>query len=426
MTKCGYQGSGLEVRERGDRRPNDPDMRKRIKLWAAAMSLAGLSTIAPAGPVFGQEQNIFTMTPAPGASTSPGNDYFLIQAKPGETVQQEVAIRNESSSPITVQLVAVDARTGPVGGVSYNLPEEPRVKVGSWVGLQNTEVTLSGGQSVTVPFSVAIPADAGPGDHLGGITAFIPQTEPAAAATGTGASIVVKTRRVVAVQVVLPGGRGPHLVIDGVEPAARADGLWMEILTTHDGHKLTRGTGFIELKSESFRKDFQLDTFVPATSIRYPIKWTSENRIGRFTGHVEIHYDGLVAVWDGSFEVGQQVAEELKDRQVEDSPGASAEKPSGSIPLTTGLAIGFGFGLVIAFLVFIIFRRRRKKEEEEDQKPEQLPPPAQPAPRPATKKASSPKAIRHAPKPRPKQTAGSRSSGRSTESRKRRETAKSG
>lgn len=336
------------------------EMRKVIVIMILAASLV-TPTVAQA------QESDFTVQPGPGSATSERGDYFVVPMQPGGSSRQTVALRNDSSSPIEVRLAAVDARTGPIGGVSYDLVGESLQRVGAWISLEDDSVTIPPGGQTVVGFSIAVPTEVAPGQHVGGLAIWRPEDEsPEPSQTGTGASIIVKTRRVLAVQVELPGGIGPHLTITNVEPAARPDGLYLEIAIDHDGHKLTRGNGFIELASDSFRRDFLLDTFVPGTSIRYPIKWAEAAKTGRFRGHVEIHYDGLVAVWDGDVEMNQQVQEELEERLVNPEAESSSGGVLAGLPVwAVPAALGF-WVLAVPIFFFLFFWRRKKKEEKSE------------------------------------------------------------
>jgi len=321
-----------------------------------ALTLGGVLLAAAAQPGLAgaQEEPRFLVAPGRGAQTAPGGGYFLLDAQPGHTVEQSIGVRNDSESPIDLRLVPVDATTGPLGGVSYGLEQEDRRAVGTWIQLERDKVTLDPGASKTIPFSISIPAGAAPGEHVGGISVFVPAEEEGLGPTETGAAVVVRSRRIVAVQVQLPGGDPAHIDIQGVEAAARPDGLYLEVLVANDGGDLTKGTGLIELPDEGFSRELSIDTFLPGTAIRYPVKWSTEPRQGTFAGSVHIQYGGKHAIWEGTFVVGEHTREELADRQV----GADGAPSS---PLILGILIGAAMAAVL-FVMLTLLRRRSRSE----------------------------------------------------------------
>lgn len=320
----------------------------KIVLLAAVAALLAVATAMPASAQ--QPDPEFVAEPAPDSQTR-GEGYFVIAAEPGERVSQAVYLRNDSSRPLTLNLSAVDATTGPVGGASYELPNDPRDAVGAWIALERTSITLGAGKGAEVPFELEVPSDATTGEHLGGIAVWAPAKEEnveAAPAGEAGASVSFQTRRIIAVQVNLPGPAEPLLVITGVTPAARPDGVYLEIGIENQGDALTKGEGTITLPDEGFERDFSIDTFVPATAIAYPIQWTVAADNGTYAAAVEISYDGKTATWNGEFTLGEAVQDELAQRQTN-------RPPRDWLPIITMAAFALALGAVL-----LLLRERRR------------------------------------------------------------------
>lgn len=288
--------------------------------------VAASAVLLGPGVASAQSQGVeFLVQPSPGSSTAPQGGYFLLDARPGEVITQSVDVRNDSAQRLDLQLAAVDTATGSLGGASYGLRSEERTRTGAWIELDRTSLALAPGASAVVPFTVTVPGDAVSGEHLAGISVS-PSRDPGAPGAGgsggAGVSVDVQARRVVAVQVNLPGKATPELVIDGVTAAARPDGLYLEIAIAHTGTALTKGTGVISLPDDDFEREFSIDTFVPDTSIAYPVKWSPDAPDGEHRAQVEVRYGDQAASWEGTVTVGEQVRDELADRQV-DAPGAA-------------------------------------------------------------------------------------------------------
>ncbi|MGH2821099.1 MAG: WxL protein peptidoglycan domain-containing protein, partial [Actinomycetota bacterium] len=274
---------------------------------------------------------------------------------PGVKVVQSLALRNDSSKPLALRLAGVDATTGPFGGASYGLENEPAARVGAWISLERTSVTLAPGESEIVDFEVEVPPDADSGEHLAGISVFSPAPDAETEGAGegeAGAAIHIQTRRIVAMQVNLPGPSQPELVISGVDAAARPDGLYLEIGMENAGRGLTKGQGFVEIPGEGFQQSFDVDTFVPGTSIAYPVRWTDSVPEGEYSARVEVEYEDGVASWEGTFTVGRGVLEELAERGV--------EVPESSRPSWVWVAVAAG-AVALAGL-FLFWLRRRTPE----------------------------------------------------------------
>ncbi len=304
----------------------------------------------------------FLAKPADGSSTEPRGSYFVVAAAPGSEFTQSVALRNDSPGPIDLRLAAVDASTAQRGGTSFGLESETPSRAGAWVVLERTSVTLGAAESALVGFKVTVPADATSGVHLAGISILSPTPAAGADDSGakTGASVTVQSRRVIAVQVDLPGPADPELVITGVTPVARPDGLYLEVGVDNRGRGLTKGEGDLTLPGENFASPLSIGTFVPGTSIAYPVKWADSVPDGEHDAHVEIRYGDLVAVWDGRIRVGEEVRDELANRQVD--PPAPAPS-SGGFPLV--LVLGGVVGAVFLLGGGIMLGRRSKEDSPE-------------------------------------------------------------
>ncbi|MDQ3914432.1 MAG: DUF916 domain-containing protein [Actinomycetota bacterium] len=288
--------------------------------WIVSAALVCGLMLSSANAV-AQERGVqFAVEPGPGSETDPAGGYFVIKAEPGQRVRQSVTLRNESSRSIELQLAAVDATTGQLGGVSYGLPDDEVEKTGAWITLSRSKVSFEPGEARSVTFEVSVPPDAGSGEHIAGIAVWEPGDEKGKKGDQP-VSVVVRTRRVMAVQVDVGGAKVPELVVTGIDPAARPDGLYLEIGIENRGSAMTTGDGTVEISNQDFVSDFFVDTFVPGTRIGYPVKWTDDPREGTYDARVEISYEGKVAEWSGTFTIGDPLLADLEDRGVEVADG---------------------------------------------------------------------------------------------------------
>ncbi|MFJ6717736.1 WxL protein peptidoglycan domain-containing protein [Streptomyces sp. NPDC091259] len=142
---------------------------------ALALSVAALLFGAPsAGAADNGTWSVFP-TPPPGAAASE-RAYFFHQGAAGATVTDSVTILNSSDGELTFRVFATDAVNTPVGGAFALLPVEAKPEgVGAWTTLAPgtaPTVTVPPKGRKDVPFTLKVPEDASPGDHVGGIVAL--------------------------------------------------------------------------------------------------------------------------------------------------------------------------------------------------------------------------------------------------------------
>ena len=141
---------------------------------AIAATLASLITVwsSPAGAA---ENSGWAVFPTTVEGAEPRNQ-FIIDLRPGLVYEDSITITNKTADIKTFTVYASDAYNTDVGSFSLRLNDEAKEGIGSWITLPVSEVSLDAGESVDIPFTIDVPADATPGDHAGGIVAV--DTEP--------------------------------------------------------------------------------------------------------------------------------------------------------------------------------------------------------------------------------------------------------
>ncbi|THV29548.1 WxL protein peptidoglycan domain-containing protein [Glycomyces paridis] len=164
---------------------------RRARL-ASCTALAGLLLVA--SPVAAQEDAAeapATWGVNPSSQDGPdGRAAFDYALDPGETVIDFVGVSNFSTEPITLRLYASDAYTGESGAFDLLPSGTEPVDVGSWIGFNEQTLTVAPETRLDVPFALTVPADATPGDHVGGIVAAVTE----AATDASGAEVLVERR----------------------------------------------------------------------------------------------------------------------------------------------------------------------------------------------------------------------------------------
>jgi hypothetical protein len=135
-----------------------------------------------------QAADSVTWAAAP-ADTSVGKDraHFAYSLAPGTSVTDAIAVVNRSETSIKLRVYASDAFSTPTGGIDLLPAAKKPTDVGAWITMKTQIITLKPQQSAVVPFTLAVPATATPGDHSGGVVTSL--------ITGTNNTAVQLDRR---------------------------------------------------------------------------------------------------------------------------------------------------------------------------------------------------------------------------------------
>lgn len=185
-------------------RPTGPLAALLLTVAAGLAGLAAAPAAADSPPV--------TWGIVPSGPDGPGERAaFEHIVDPGAVVSDVVAVSNYTEQPLTLALYASDAVRNTQGGFDLLPAAEAPTGVGSWVDLGEASVTIPARSRVDVPFRIAVPADATPGDHAGGIVAGLTTH----AATGEG-QVAVDRRVGARIYLRVTGTLRPGLTVDDV------------------------------------------------------------------------------------------------------------------------------------------------------------------------------------------------------------------
>ncbi|MFB6896382.1 WxL protein peptidoglycan domain-containing protein [Streptomyces hydrogenans] len=182
----------------------------RRKLYVLLLSAALLLLGAPAAQA--AENGEWAVYPA--AARLGERPYYFLTADPGATLRDRVTVANKTAAPLTFRLYGADAyNTERDGGFAIRTLKEEQIGAGAWIRPERTTVTVPARSSVTVPFTLTVPADADPGDHPGALVALDERISPAG-----GGSVAMGVQRAVAARVYLKvnGPAVPALAVEDV------------------------------------------------------------------------------------------------------------------------------------------------------------------------------------------------------------------
>lgn len=273
---------------------------------AAAGALPALAQESPpAGPPAPvDEAPPFAVQPS-GPNGPGGRDYFIYDLAPGEVFGDTVAVSNLGDEPIRFVLYATDAfNTSDSAAFTLLREEEEPTDVGSWIQLAAPEYEVPAGQRIDVPFSVSVPRDASPGDHVGAIVA-----QPVTASPQPGEdelSFDIRFRIGARVYLRVEGPVEPRLRVtqlqldheQGIAPTSGSTGI--EYVVRNDGNvRLTptaelRITGPFGITVREFRPR-ELPELLPGGEVTIAENADGLPLLGRLHAELDVVADGTTA-----------------------------------------------------------------------------------------------------------------------------------
>ncbi|MBU6530748.1 WxL protein peptidoglycan domain-containing protein [Streptomyces sp. NPDC057245] len=169
----------------------------------AALAFTGL-TPAPARAADGE----VTWT-VRTASNSYGDDRssFSYGVNPGGEVEDAMVVANRGKTDLTLAVYAADGYTTEKGQLDLLTHGEKSTGVGTWLKAGRDTVKVAPGKTAEIPFTVAVPDNATPGDYVGGILTSLRQP-------GDTEGIAVDRRLGIRVKLRVSGALKPTLAVE--------------------------------------------------------------------------------------------------------------------------------------------------------------------------------------------------------------------
>jgi hypothetical protein len=324
-------------------------MRMRFRfvaaVFAAALVTAPIAAAATPSAVFGLR-----------AVGNPKLGYFVYDLGAGATRSGAVIVSNTGTRAGVAKLYAVDAGTGSTTGTVYLTDRKP-VRAGTWVTLAKSRVTIAPGKFVRVPFTVHVPAGTAPGQWVAGLVAEAAvQTESGHTNSKTGVQIKIRNQTIVAVQVNVPGARRAAFAIGAVKTGGQRGFQQVLVHLTNTGNVLSKPTGAVEILQAGRvveKLPFKMDSFLPQTSIDYPVLLTKALPAGDYRARVSLSYpsaSGGTQTIHGTpaFSVSKQDV-----KQVFTSAAPTQQAPGGTVASSSSSTPWAVIGAIIAALILL-------------------------------------------------------------------------
>jgi hypothetical protein len=160
----------------------------------------------------------WALAPTGSDASQPGTRPFLsYDMAPGATVRDSVTLWNYSNVKLHFKVYATDAFNNRKGQFDLLPGDKQPTDAGAWVTLTYNDVDLNPRSKVDLPFTVAVPPSARPGDHAAALLAA-----NAALGTGPDGKIVNVDRRTGSrVYVRVKGAVQPALTVENVRTVYR-------------------------------------------------------------------------------------------------------------------------------------------------------------------------------------------------------------
>jgi hypothetical protein len=317
-----------------------------LPLLAASALLTGLPLLTAPGAASAStvvEPRTWAIVPA-DADGPDGRGEFGYVAEPGSAVADHAAVRNFGTSPLTVELSVQDAAQADDGAFVLLDPGEEPNGVGTWVRLEQRELTVPPRSSTVVPFTLEIPADAEPGDHAGGLIAVsvVERTDGSSVHYRVGSRVHVRVGGSIAASLDLASSGGRYSLPAGpLAPGALA----LEVVADNTGNlRLTptvtaRASALFGLWTAEGRLD-DVGELLPGSTVSRPLVLDGVPALGPVWITLDV---------DGATSRGQ------------DATDATTVKPLTVVVWAVPWAALVTLALVVAVVVALLMIRRARR-----------------------------------------------------------------
>ncbi len=134
---------------------------------------------------------------------------FAYSIEPGASVDDALVVANHGDEALDFAVYAADGYTTDSGQFDLLTSDAESTGIGAWLRTGTDAVTVAPGQTVELPFTVAVPQDATPGDYAGGVLTSLVQQDQSA-------GITVDRRLGIRVDLRVGGELRPALAVEDV------------------------------------------------------------------------------------------------------------------------------------------------------------------------------------------------------------------
>ncbi|MBV1852673.1 WxL protein peptidoglycan domain-containing protein [Catellatospora tritici] len=194
---------------------------------------AALATV-PAPPAAAAGNGRWAVVPTPPKTPTPAaRQYFFLESPPGQTVLDSVRVTNHTDTALSLRVYGADAyNTADDGGFGLREQTQPQHDIGAWTSTGVTDLVVPARRQADIPFTVVVPPNASPGDHVGGIV--VAEAAPSGQLDGGGVAIAVRQAVAARVYLRVSGPAVPALTVG--EATAERDRVAYTVTNTGNLH----------------------------------------------------------------------------------------------------------------------------------------------------------------------------------------------
>jgi hypothetical protein len=184
-----------------------------------------------------------TEVPAEALQADPRADSYIVGAvEPGSSLRSQITVSNPSTEAQTVYLYTGAAH---IAEGTFQGEANPSANdLTSWTELDASEISLEGGGSETLAVTIAVPADAAPGEQYGAVWAEV-------RGASSADSPVIQANRVGVRMYVTVGGNnapGAEFTVTSLAPSRNSEGVpQVSALVTNSGGRAVDIIGTLTL-----------------------------------------------------------------------------------------------------------------------------------------------------------------------------------
>ncbi|MFD3521326.1 WxL protein peptidoglycan domain-containing protein [Streptomyces sp. NPDC058653] len=168
-----------------------------------AFAIAGLG----AGPARAADGDVTWTVRTAANGYGDDRSSYSYTVNPGGQVKDAMVVANRSDSPLELTVYAADGYTTGTGQLDLLTKDKKSVGIGVWTHAARDSVLIKPGKTAEVPFTVEVPANATPGDYVGGVLTSLKQADDAA-------GINVDRRLGIRVKLRVSGELKPRLAVE--------------------------------------------------------------------------------------------------------------------------------------------------------------------------------------------------------------------
>lgn len=184
--------------------PRRPDALALAAALVAALVAGGALSASPA--LASTDDVTWTVRTSSNALGADRTSYGYT-LNPGAHLDDGIVVANRGTEPVELDVYAADGYTTSTGALDLRVAGEQSVGVGAWITVPQRHVSVAAGQSVDVPFSIDVPADATPGDYAGGVVTSLTVAD-------ASANVNVDRRLGIRAGIRVGGDLAPALAVD--------------------------------------------------------------------------------------------------------------------------------------------------------------------------------------------------------------------